>query len=1011
MIITTGFFMESSPFHYNIKMNVKKIVLYMLCAHGFFFIPILCLNLTINGSFVPSSSRIFKTTTSSTLTTSFSEKPGFYFPPQLFNVTRECLNPENVKRCTDDIVAILHSLFQQLGIWDLMNTAISLMSGYVTSLATKPSVLMFLSLLFVIYYFFGFLFLPLRILWCAVKCVVFKPCMKVVRIQQCFKGTSRNHGYDRMRIQAGGLENDDPSVISVGPPARAIGDGPTVAQPLMATNSTTAPEMKIDEPVTTVGEQVMSEQVAIAAAPQDNAQCNAVSNILFSGPMTRVSTWKRRKFPAYEKLKYGINAPEYTQMFLADTFVWKTTDTFGTVLYSKVVSGLIFSSSRFNFLKSLWSQYRFGVRIVIAPSFSSACNGSMIATLNPGGLFVSPVNTPVIFNHGLVPHGFMQAASNNHVQFDIPELGMDHWYTTSPYSFYSPWTLYVTCFHPLQSGAGAPTALSANIFVQLINIRARWPQINLVLTQGLLSGANTNITIEKMTDSTLPFNVTGDTNSLGITPFGMDHPSDTRNMTMMIRRIFQPIHYTKGKINSFAICGSPAAQEPKLFIGQDESSIPWIMSLPMIFNNFQYSATTPAYSRLMTATVPFANYNSETVFNSLIEWLVNAGFSYECNEIIFRFYIPKNPYLGGKLLAVYTMGIAPPTTINPANINCSGAPTLMIDLSTESLVHEFHVPWVTNFEYTPNGQVSGFSTPVPSISLYALTPLIASANSPSSINILFGFSFDGFRIVNPTVPSAYQVPLTEAGTNELSGGACSTNSCGINFESDKVFTKSVDELLSLKQYWMSPTILGSWQINNTGTSFTYEWIKLIDTIPTAMNYAIYTGSMRFTFDFYGWSGLDAVYIQFDKFTRDAAMGQTGADASWLGAVLNTPNTFVTNQLINTGLSNILQAGVSNYIGSGSLYNAVRVDSTEKTITLDIPMISPKGYIARRDIISQPGNCFTVVGVLAGGVSSGKVNMVIHIAAGDDFEGHYIFPNIQTIKLANRNGFGIIPNPY
>lgn len=925
-----------------------------------------------------------------------------------FDSVLNCTESPNMT-CFINTLDGIYDILSQVGVLDWMYGLFLVCVNVISSLVVNPHVVGMCVFLFVSWYIFT-LFRPLFVILFKMLLFPFRSCIKIIRIKS--KKEDNIPIWWRARTQ--GDMPETPQVLEQEISNRSEGPGPLTAEPV---EQASAPPPRIITPMekTEVVETDVVAPTSISAPAGDMVLCSNVRNSLFSGPMRKVETWKARRFPAYETLKYKINSGEYNLFAQVGQFTWNaTTTTIGTSLYSTPVRTLVLAHPRFKFLRSLWTFYRFGVRIVIQPTPNSQANGAIICSLNPGqGI---PNNALSCF--GVVPHGFMQASSNDHLMFELPEVGVSHWYNflydsaTNMHEF-APWYLNVNLFQPLLTPTGTSTSLSFTIHMQLTNIHAKWPQAIGLSTQGLFSSVTNNITIERMKDSTLPLNMVGDTNTVSIPAFGFDKPTDNRNPSWMMRRTYQSHHLSKGPISAYTLNFTGKAIEPALWKGQDEMSIGFLLSRPQYLGFMTVSATSASASLMGTITLGPQSFSTATSNFNFLSMLSSTSFGLEFEEMVVRFYIPKTPYLSGKLVFVVTAGLTPPATLTTGNFNMLTAPTFVIDLSSTEYVHEFKIPWCIYSEYMVTNGYSGISDVIyPIGSVYVMSPVTTTTNSTTNITVGYGIHYVGARFVNPACCN-YSIQGDDGKDKK-----CVTNAGSISIPSDKVFSSTLDELRSIKQFWLTPQFFSSGTIPVGGCEINFSWLDVLRSFPYVNLYQIAQGSVRFHLHFVNFANVDHVCLFFDKANRNASLAQSGTSVKIFNPLLNNVAPYNANTFAPVSTA-FISGTVTGLKSNGTYPFNVRVSPDEKHVTIDWPITTHRGFVCMEELTSNAnhytawGGSFLVHPVyIDTTVTTSNFRMIIEVSVGDDFQTHLLSNKCQVAQPNVLTGVsGTYPAPY
>lgn len=934
------------------------------------------------------------TTTTTATTTSFithilntsTHEPSLY---------EQCVRNFTVD-CLTTTLDQLYDYLSTLGIIDYSYSIIRTLIVIGTGLIMNPHIIGFLAVIMVFYYLFK-MFSPILKIVAKMAIFPFRSCVQIVRYRYPVRYNPNKSYRIGAFTQSGGS-----------------GGGATAAEAVDPPIMTAEVIRSIEENTPQMVETVISQDIAPAMNPQDMVSCSTTNNTIFSGPLVPIKTWFHRKFPGYEKTRYHLSGPEYDVHAQVDSFKWRTTDVEGTLIYNKNISQLIIAHPRYRFLRSLWTQFRYGIRIIIAPTVNSTSSGVLLGVMS-----TRPSTTYGTTNFGYDPHGFIQPSSNSHLSFELPEIGVDHWYTAqndtlSAIGQFTPWNIKMAVLSPLQVPIGGPTELSYSVYAQLINIRARWPQAISATTQGLFS--STTININEMRDSSLPMNMVGDTTSLSFPAFGYDYPSDTRNPEYMSRRVFQKLHNSRGAVNVSKVSMNPNALIPSLFTGENETSISFLFNRPVFVSAFNFRTIDLKDSLIDTFDIGFENFVNADAGNRITNILVNSSLAYEYDEVTVRFYIPKTPYQNGKLLATLTQAITVPTTITAGTYNMSTAPSMIIDLAVPDLVHEWKLPWTTLTEYCLNGELNGTVNFVyPKVAVYVLNPMTATSITPNNILSYVSLSFSGFRLLEPqclsiTTQSRGVDMIDKPNVKEVSKFTqmeCRTNAAKLNLESDTVYTHTTDELIDLRQYWRIPHFFTSGRINTSSLStvISISHDAIFNTFPFLKYYRFMAGSLRYVFTIANWFDVEFFTIECDKMVDMPVNGIDTVLASRFFSVRAdaiSPNYAGYNNYTNGGgLSGLFPTGIQNRTDGATSFLCY-VSREERQIVIDVPIVTPHGFAIQDEPITNYGHSFTITPVPSPANLANLPTVSIQVMAGDDFVAHGISNTVVNIQLDRIN---------
>lgn len=904
--------------------------------------------------------------------------------------------------CLTTTLDLLYDYLSTLGVIDYSYSIIKTLIVIGSGLLLNPHIIGFLAALLIFYYLFRLIFPIIKVAFKMIS-FPFRSCVQIVRYQYPKRYNPHNQGRLGCFTQSGRAEG-----------------AKTAAAPAVSTETTAEVTRPVEEPANTVVEAMPAEDIAPAMNPQDMVACNMNTNTIFSGPLKPVKTWFHRKFPPYEKTRYHLTGPEYEVHAQVDTFTWKTTDLTDAIIYNKSIGSILITHPRYKFLRSLWTQYRYGVRIIIAPTINSMASGSLMGFLNCRG--INPT-TPRI-NFGYSPHGFIQPSSNEHLSFEIPEIGVEHWYTvqndtSSSIGQFCPWNLLFSVLSPLQIATGGPTSMQYTVYCQLINIRARWPQAISATTQGLF-GNTTTININKMEDSALPLNMTGDTNTLSLPAFGMDYPSDTRQYPPMIMRTFQKLNNSKGVISAHKVSNNPNAMVESLFTGENETSISFLYSRPRMITDFKLSSTDAQGSLITSFDLSLGSLTTDDTNEDPLGVIGAFNLSHEYDNVHIRFYIPKNPYFNGKILVTISQAITLPAIITSGGFNMSTAPSFIIDLSTPDLVHEWTIPWLTLNEYMLASSFNGTNNFVyPKIGMYTLNPVTPSANSPSSVKGFVSLSYDNFRLLEPECLSIYTQAGTrkqkEETTRETIQMACRTNSAKLNLPPDIVFTATNDEIIDMRQYWRIPHMFVAGNLTNASlsTAITVSHDAIFSLFPLLKYYRFMAGSIRYVLTFSNWGNVEFMTIEVAKMTKlplATPSQETTLCSRFYGMQSDAVNLNfgVINNYTDASQLDGLYPSAMAITSAGVQSNQVQVHKSNPQVVIDVPIVTPSGFAINGGPY-QLGHTLQISPTPFPATGTTMPTCSIAIAVGDDFTAHGLSNTVQKVERDNIGSFRRFPN--
>lgn len=735
----------------------------------------------------------------------------------------------------------------------------------------------------------------------------------------------------------------------------------------------------------------------------DDIECNQVRNTLFSGEiMTATMPYRRRRPPS--DMMYRSNSSEYNTNAKIGSFTLNATASPGLLIYEQSISSMIAASPKFNYLRTLWTYFRFGVKIVVQPTVNPMASGVIAASLNSFPNFTLNTNARDIWyrNLGAFPTVFMQCSANQHAELVIPDVVLDRWLNNEYLGGTSPATLtsftlghfgvFVVC--PYVSNTGGPTTLRYNVYLQLVDVHCKWPQAARYLTQGIIDFNTSVNVIDKMTNSSLSSDIRGGDGAVSASGFGFDLPSDTRQYQPMLRRVFQRMFPTRGKldINRLTFNQSDGASYP--FVGEDQMSLKWLMSRRNWIGNSTLASTDVADNllgafRILTPPVT----GTASTWSLTQDVIQQLGIYSEFDEIVFTFIIPKVPYQNGKYLVTLTSGINPPAALNSANLSMTSAPSMVIDLSAPDVAHEFRVPFTLLSEFLPNmSSCTSVRHAIPRLAIYCINPISTNIMAPSSITMSTWRHFVNYRPIYPQ-----NVVATQGDKQCVSTGA------KVNLQNDPVYTRKTDDGLSLKQY-MTPSVIALCREmkldgGTKSTVINMRFDALIRSLPFGGWYRFYNGSVRLGiqvipyFEGAPTDRVDQVLLTFSRrnFTSDvASLGQIGSPFAKL--INDLP---VVSAALNENLS--FQSDTFNQTGGAFLPGypqfPILLDlNSERMTFVELPLLGPNGYIDLfpQDTLNGTADrggfsvCFDPI--FKGAFVEGTIFKVIFwVSAGDDLQ--------------------------
>jgi len=204
-------------------------------------------------------------------------------------------------------------------------------------------------------------------------------------------------------------------------------------------------------------------------------------------------------------------------------------------------------------------------------------------------------------------------------------------------------------------------------------------------------------------------------------------------------------------------------------------------------------------------------------------------------------------------------------------------------------------------------------------------------------------------------------------------------------------TRTVDDLISLRQIWKIPSMYSSGLIPSGGMTFSATWTNLCYSFAMSKFYRAFNGSLRFHFLFSNWTGTDYVVIQADKYNRAATDLVQPAYTSIENAFFNNTTAYASSAYPGYSYNNIFSIN-SSYTTTGQLAAPIIIGQGENGAIIEVPMITPNGYVMYPNDGPSWGTSFKITPVGA----TPKLTMQVLLSAGDDFEAHFL--NVGTLAL-------------
>lgn len=680
-----------------------------------------------------------------------------------------------------------------------------------------------------------------------------------------------------------------------------------------------------------------------------------------------------------------------TRVNIANPIVWTSGATAGTVIWSANFRDLLNNNSLYKQLRARYTNIRFDLRFLIQVQHNTSALGSILAIHHNNNVTAAaPSGLAMLYNYGVFQHVWITASEDRtgvlEVKFPSPLQFRDTYNTSltnDPFRGESGF-LRLIVGHALSVPAGVPTSMFIEVHMQMVNIKATYSQAPRYTTQGLIDITTNNF--DNIKDSTLNTTKGGDKFD---TILGLDHPSDTRQPMSMIRRTFQKFFATRGPLDVQRLTYNQSDTTIRKVTGQDEMSVPYLMSCPNIYDTFTINSGIPKGDKIVNT--PLHPYFAGT---DVLHHPINSssyGFIYD--SVTLNFKIPKTIYQTGKLFVCLNQGLVDNfgnvQGVQP-NLTTSydllSLPGMIIDLNSKEFEHNFTIPWHALVDMMPGCSTLGqpgfgssyftsnvtpttnfqFSCPV--VTVYCLIPPSTSANVANSINGIISVCWSGYRGLyghNPAV------------ITNLSQGANTTVEIA-----RKPFVNKIDDFISLRQLWQQPHMHQSGVLKSTSSCYRYRMADLISSFELIKMYAYAQGSVRLLICFSSWACDYIVIEHTDPNVQRPTVTPTDAVMS------STTDLFLSDPQTLSGLSYIPFSSTNynpNWKGNGTLNKPIFVDKNSPYVIMEIPIIRPWGSMSIRN--DNMGGVINFSS--AGETQEAFAHCEIFVMAGDDFRASHI----------------------
>lgn len=320
--------------------------------------------------------------------------------------------------------------------------------------------------------------------------------------------------------------------------------------------------------------------------------------------------------------------------------------------------------------------------------------------------------------------------------------------------------LWGVVMSPYLPPTGAPSSINFEVYASLINIKT--VETAPYYSQSLFSfGETHNVSyqISDIKDSTLPSNVSGDHLSATVSDsVGLDNPSDTRNVSGMLRYAYQKLlsfrnvldlvsfSSTPNKVNTF---DAPICEDLRLDI--DEMSMSFFRNrwFGRTADVFSVNSTTTANTLLYSSPLA-AGFNSGATPVGVTNWAnsmlgyLPMFFNYWRGTLRYRIIISSNSFKRGKLLVAIHYGdtaLLPTGPVVTGSVDPRSNPHVIVDLSNADRFIDIDVPYKSVNEFTrclayntPSATLPYNETSIGTLAVYLMSPIQPSADTSPVVN-------------------------------------------------------------------------------------------------------------------------------------------------------------------------------------------------------------------------------------------------------------------------------------
>jgi hypothetical protein len=544
-----------------------------------------------------------------------------------------------------------------------------------------------------------------------------------------------------------------------------------------------------------------------------------------------------------EKLTALYSTPMYV-----GTYAVASTTAIGTI-FGTIASNFTYTNK--NILR-LFTDYRFAsfdLRYTINVTGNPMASGLVIcfnrtrkptlpySFLSQDTSYVQGISNPIEAAFSL-PHVIIDLSIDGVYTIDVPFQHYDSYlafnnYLTVP-SFSNVNFLVVS---PLLPAQGSTSNINFEVYATVMNL-ATCETAPYVAQSFLSIGGTTNITtkLDRITNSSLPVNVTGDALSATLPKsLGLDNPSDTRNPPPLLSRLYQKLTATMNVLDVFRTVQNPKplttvshSRMKDLRLDVDETNLDYFRDRWSYIQSASFDTTTANNSVLYKLSMQ--PYYPTTSGPSSFQSFANF-YTYWRGSLRYRILIASNIYKRAKILVAIHYNVAP---INVANI-ATGAldprsvPHLIVDISSTDRFVDIEIPYKSIHEMlrcrAPNTiapQAVNFDEySLGTLAVYLVSPLQISNGVAATVNLTLLNSWG----------SDFQL-MQDYDRKSIYGQSMLSPPSMISTPENRLSSMSICR--SIKEIVMRPTLIGEYVFPSPANSLPIPMYK-IPIHPILMN--------------------------------------------------------------------------------------------------------------------------------------------------------------------------------